>query len=58
MAHDHDDHHGHPHPPDTRKLWVDEGWGAIAGDTAKMWFAVTMICVVLYGAAVIFWIFL
>ncbi len=60
MAQDqhHDDHHGHPKPPDTRGLWVDEGYRTIAHDTAKMWFTVTMVGVVLYVAAVIIWIFL
>lgn len=56
--HHHDDHHGHPKPPDTRGLWNDESWGAIANDTAKMWFTVTMVGVVLYVGAVIIGIFL
>ena len=41
-----------------KSLWLDEGWRTIAHDTAKMWFTVTIVGVVLYIAAVIFWIFL
>ena len=52
-----DDHHGHPKPPDTDGLWVDEGWRTVAHDTAKMWFVVTIVGVILYIAAVIIGIF-
>ena len=51
------DEHG-PKPPDTKNLWDDGSWGAIADGVAGQWFWATTLGAIAFILAVVYWIFL